>query len=85
MTAKQIERLIVVAEKLEVSFTAMVALMEKRLELEFPPQGEPVDAQVVRVGEGNADQPESKDEYEEFPSNQPSSFEQILTRIKEGS
>jgi hypothetical protein len=85
VTAKQAERLVIVAEKLAVSFSAMVDLMEKRLNADHPPVEEIVDAQVVRVGEGNADQPQSKEEYEEFPIDQPASFEAILAKLKEGS
>ncbi len=84
MTAKQLERLVVVAEKLEVSFAALVALMEKRLELEHPPVGEIEDAQIVRVGEGQKE-PESKDEYNDFPIGEETSFESILTKLKEAS
>jgi hypothetical protein len=85
MTAKQIERIVVVAEKLAVSFAAMVVLMEKRFNVEHPPETEPVDAQFVKVGEGNADQPESKEAYEEFPDDQPTSFQAVLEKLKQGS
>ena len=85
MTAKQMERLITVVEKMEVSFTAMVALMQKRLELDHPVPGEIEDAQFVKVGEGNADQPESKEAYEEFPADQPTSFQAVLEKLKQGS
>jgi hypothetical protein len=55
------------------------------LEADHPPVGEIPDAQVVRVGEGNANQPQSKEEYEEFPIDEPTSFQAILTKLKEGS
>jgi len=66
-------------------FERWVELQEKRLEKEFPPAPEIEDAQVVRVGEGNVDQPESKEEYDDFPIDQPTSFQTLLTKLKEGS
>jgi hypothetical protein len=78
MTAVQLNRLLDLFER-------WVELQEKRLEKEFPPPGEIEDAQVVKVGEGNADQPESKEAYEEFPDDQPTSFQAILEKLKQGS
>ena len=78
MTAVQLNRLLDL-------FQRWVELQEKRLEKEFPPPGEIEDAQVVRVGEGNVDQPESKEEYDDFPIDQPTSFQTLLTKLKEGS
>jgi hypothetical protein len=75
VTGVQLNRLLDLIER-------WVSLQEKRLELEFPPPGEPVDAQVVRVGEGNADQPESREEYDEFPTDQPGPFQQVLADLK---
>ena len=85
MTRDQTERLVVVAEKLTVSFAAMVALMKKRLEKEFPSPGEPQDAIFVRVGENEKQEPQSRKEYEEFPVDQPGHFQKILTKIKSDS
>ena len=78
MTAVQLNRLLDL-------FQRWVELQEKRLEKEFPPAPEIEDAQVVRVGEGNVDQPESKEEYDDFPIDQPTSFQTLLTKLKEGS
>ena len=85
MNEKQINRLLTLAEKFYRSYDRMVVAMEKRLEAEHPPLGEMVDAQIVRVGEGNADQPQSKEEYEDFPIDQPTSFQAIIAKLKEGS
>jgi len=63
-------------------FERWVELQEKRLEKEFPPAPEIEDAQVVRVGEGNVDQPESREEYDEFPIDQPGGFQQVLADLK---
>ena len=78
MTNLQLNRLLDLFER-------WVELQEKRLEKEFPPAPEIEDAQVVRVGEGNVDQPESKEEYDDFPIDQPTSFQTLLTKLKEGS
>jgi hypothetical protein len=75
MTALQLNRIIDL-------FQRWVELQEKRLDLEFPPPTEPVDAQFVKVGEGDAVQPESKEEYDEFPTDQPASFESIIAKLK---
>jgi len=82
---KQINRLLTLAEKFVGHYGRMVDVMENRLEADHPPVGEIPDAQVVRVGEGNANQPQSKEEYEDFPDDQPTSFQAILTKLKEGS
>ena len=78
MTGVQLNRLLDLLER-------WVELQEKRLEKEFPPAPEIEDAQVVRVGEGNIDQPESREEYDDFPIDQPTSFQALLTKLKEGS
>ena len=78
MTGVQLNRLLDLLER-------WVELQEKRLEKEFPPAPEIEDAQVVRVGEGNIDQPESREEYDDFPIDQPTSFQTLLTKLKEGS
>ena len=82
MNEKQINRLLTLAEKFYRSYDRMVVVMEKRLEAEHPPVGEMVDAQVVRVGEGNAEQPQSKEEYDEFPIDQPTTFEKVIAELK---
>ena len=78
MTAVQLNRLLDLIDR-------WVSLQEKRLDKEFPPAPEIEDAQVVRVGEGNADQPETKEEYDDFPIDQPTSFQTLLTKLKEGA
>ena len=78
MTGVQLNRLLDLLER-------WVELQEMRLEKEFPPAPEIEDAQVVRVGEGNIDQPESREEYDDFPIDQPTSFQTLLTKLKEGS
>ena len=78
MTGVQLNRLLDLLER-------WVELQEMRLEKEFPPAPEIEDAQVVRVGEGNIDQPESREEYDDFPIDQPTSFQALLTKLKEGS
>jgi hypothetical protein len=75
VTAVQLTRLIDLLER-------YVVLQEKRLEKEFPPAPEIEDAQVVRVGEGNVDQPESREEYDDFPTDQPGGFQQVLADLK---
>ena len=85
MNEKQINRLLTLAEKFVGHYGRMVDVMENRLEADHPPVGEIPDAQVVRVGEGNANQPQSKEEYDEFPIDEPTSFQAILTKLKEGA
>ncbi len=77
MNPEQLDRIIAVAER-------FAAVMEKRLELEYPKPEESVDAVFVKVGQGNADQPESKAEYEEFPEDEPSSFEALFQKLNQG-
>ena len=78
MTGVQLNRLLDLLER-------WVELQEMRLEKEFPPAPEIEDAQFVKVGEGNVDQPESREEYDDFPIDQPTSFQALLTKLKEGS
>ena len=78
MTGVQLNRLLDLLER-------WVELQEMRLEKEFPPAPEIEDAQFVKVGEGNVDQPESREEYDDFPIDQPTSFQTLLTKLKEGS
>ena len=75
MTTVQLNRILDLLER-------WVELQEKRLDKEFPPAPEIEDAQVVRVGEGNIDQPETKEEYEDFPTDQPGQFQQVLADLK---
>lgn len=82
MTTKQLDRLLKLAEKFVSAYAKMVDIQEKRLASEFPPPGEPVEAQFVKVGEGNVDQPESKAEYDEFPVDEPGAFQKVLSDLK---
>jgi hypothetical protein len=78
MTPLQLNRLVDLLER-------WIVLQEKRLEKEFPPAPEIEDAQVVRVGEDYVDQPESREEYDDFPIDQPTSFQTLLTKLKESA
>ena len=75
MTGVQLNRLLDLLER-------WVELQEMRLEKEFPPAPEIEDAQFVKVGEGNVDQPESKAEYDEFPVDEPGAFQKVLSDLK---
>ena len=82
MTSDQIDRALAIGESFAISFAHFVSLMDKRLEKEFPPAPEIEDAQIVRVGEGGADEPTSRQEYEDFPAGETTSFEKLLETLK---
>lgn len=51
MTKQQEERFVGALESIGQALDAIGRIMEKRLDLEFPPQKETVDAEIFRQGE----------------------------------
>lgn len=75
MTALQLNRVLDLLER-------WVVLQEQRLKLEFPLPGEPVEAQFIQVGQSNTNQPETPQEYADFPEDEERSFERIIADLQ---
>jgi hypothetical protein len=66
MTKAQEERLVLAFEKFVSTVDAIGKLVEKRLNLEFPPEREQVDAEVYKSGEQEEAQGASPGRFEKL-------------------
>lgn len=78
MNAKQSERLVVSFEKIASSLGSFAKIQEKRFKLEFPVETEPQPAEVFHRGDSKPPEPQTVEEYRDFPSDQPGKYETLI-------
>jgi hypothetical protein len=77
MDPKQIERLIVAAERFALAFESLSKIAERL----YPEPGETPDAEVYRVGDAKKE-PQTKAEYRDFPGDGPGRFQTLIDNAK---
>ena len=86
MTPAQEKRLVAAHESIAHSFGRLAIMAELWLSKQYP-EPEQVDdkeIEIYRVGDAPVNQPESPEEYHEFPEDGPGRFETLIKAAKAG-